>query len=493
MSFTSFRFLCFFAAVLAAYFALPRRARPWMLLCASVGFYAATGLAGLLWLGGLSLAGWLSARGIAKAQAAGRSGRRFLVLGVGLHLGLLFLLKYFNFFAVGLLGESAPALSLAVPAGLSFFVFMAVGYLTDVYRGICPAEENYGRYLAWLCFFPHILQGPIDRYVDTAPALFAGNVFKERCFLRGLWRILWGFFQKLVIADRLGILVAGVWSEPESFAGWRVAVAVVCYALQIYADFAGYTDIALGAAEIFGIRLAENFDTPYFSRSVPEFWRRWHMTLGAWFKDYLFFSLQRSRLFRQMGKKLKARFGKTAAKNLPAALALAAVWLFTGLWHGARLTYVAWGVYYGILIILSMLCEPLVARLRPKKEGNLWNAFRMARTFALVCLGYVLFRSATLAEAGSILSRIFTATFVAGKGFSAAGIGRADVLILVPALLLRLAVSICHAKGIDLREKVMERSLPLRWCIALVLLFAVIIFGAYGPGYDAASFIYFEF
>ena len=493
MSFTSFRFLCFFAAVLAAYFALPRRARPWMLLCASVGFYAAAGLPGLLWLGGLSLAGYCAARGIARQQAAGKSGRLPLVLGVGLHLGLLFLLKYFNFFAGGLLGEAAPALSLAVPAGLSFFVFMAVGYLADVYRGICPAEENYGRYLAWLCFFPHILQGPIDRYADTAPALFAGSVFDERRFLRGLWRILWGFLQKLVIADRLGILVAGIWSEPESFAGWRVAAAVVCYALQIYADFAGYTDIALGAAEIFGIRLAENFDTPYFSRSVPEFWRRWHMTLGAWFKDYLFFSLQRSRLFRQMGKKLKARFGKTAAKNLPAALALAAVWLFTGLWHGARLTYVAWGVYYGALIILSMLCEPLIARLRPKKEGLLWTAFRTVRTFALVCLGYVLFRSATLTEAGVILSRIFTAPFAAGKGFSAAGIGREDVLILVPALLLRLAVSICRVKGIDLREKIMARPLPLRWAVALVLLFAVIIFGVYGPGYDAASFIYFEF
>ena len=163
MSFTSFRFLCFFAAVLAAYFALPRRARPWMLLCASVGFYAAAGLPGLLWLGGLSLAGYCAARGIARQQAAGKSGRLPLVLGVGLHLGLLFLLKYFNFFAGGLLGEAAPALSLAVPAGLSFFVFMAVGYLADVYRGICPAEENYGRYLAWLCFFPHILQGPIDR------------------------------------------------------------------------------------------------------------------------------------------------------------------------------------------------------------------------------------------------------------------------------------------------------------------------------------------
>ena len=493
MSFTTFRFLCFFAAVLGTYFVLPRRARPWVLLCASVVFYAAAGLPGLLWLGGLSLVGYFSARGIARAQASGKSGRLILGIAVGLHLGLLFLLKYFNFFAGGLLGTAAPALSLAVPAGLSFFVFMAVGYLTDVYRGITPAEENYGRYLAWLCFFPHILQGPIDRYGNTAPALFAGEVFEENRFLRGLWRILWGFFQKLVIADRLGILVSGVWAEPENFAGWRVAAAVVCYALQIYADFAGYTDIALGAAEIFGVRLAENFDTPYFSRSVPEFWRRWHMTLGAWFKDYLFFSLQRSRLFRQMGKKLKARFGKTAAKNLPAALALAAVWLFTGLWHGARLTYVAWGVYYGVLIILSMLCEPLCARLCPKKEGVFRNAFRMARTFALVCLGYVLFRSATLAEAGTILARIFAHPFAPGKGFSAAGLGRTDIYILVPALLLRLTVSICHAKGIDLREKIMARSLPLRWGVALVLLFSVVIFGVYGPGYDAASFIYFEF
>ncbi|MBR3691165.1 MAG: MBOAT family protein [Clostridia bacterium] len=483
MSFTSFSFLCFFALCLVGFFALPQRLRPWLLLAASLGFYAAAGLPALGWLFATAAVSW----GAGRCVSAGRHPGAAYAGAVVCHLGLLFALKYLNFFA------GREILTLAIPAGLSFFTFMAVSYVTDVRRGICPAEKNFGRYLLYLSFFPHVLQGPIDRYAGLTPGLFAGAGFEERRFLRGAWRMLWGFFEKLVIADRLGILVAAVWKEPEAYAGWRVAAAVVCYALQIYADFAGYMDVALGAGEIFGITLAENFDTPYFSRSVPEFWRRWHITLGAWFRDYLFYPLQRTGAFRRLGKFLKGKFGKQAAKNLPAALALAAVWLFTGLWHGARLTYVAWGAYYGLLIILSMLCEPLCARLRPKKKSLLFEAFRMARTFAAVCLGYVLFRSASMGEAWRVLVRIFTAPFAAGKGFSAAGLGMADYAVLAFALGLRLLVSLCRVKGVDLREKLLALPLPLRWGAALALIFSVILFGIYGPGYDAASFIYFEF
>lgn len=483
MSPTSLGFILFFALTAAVYFCLPMRARPACLLAASLVFYAFAGVEYLPFLLLSALTSYLAAR---------FGGKKSRVLAVLFHIGLLFLLKYFNFFSAA---AGGPALQLIVPVGLSFYTFTVIGYLTDVGRGVCAAEKSFARYLLFVSFFPHILQGPIDRYGDCSASLFAPARFDGERVVRGLWRMAWGFFEKLVIADRLGILVSGVWEHPESFAGWRVAAAVVCYALQIYCDFAGYMDIALGASEIFGIRLAENFDTPYFSRTVPEFWRRWHVSLGAWFKDYVFFTLQRTVLFRRMAKALRGRGLRRAAKQLPAALALAAVWLLTGLWHGAGWNYIAWGAYYGLLIILSMLLEaPLAAagkRLRLK--GCIWEGVRVLRTFALVCLGYVLFRSASLGEAGQVLSRICTAPFAAGSGFSATGFEAADLAVLIPALALRLWVSLCRLRGGDARDRLCRLPVPLRMALGLCLVMSVMLFGVWGPGYDASSFIYFQY
>ena len=384
MVFTSFSFLVFFAAAMAVYFLAPQRWRWAVLLAVSLYFYLSASIryAVFLLLSALSTydcgrylgscaarqrdylqthRGTLSPEEKKQYRAAvGRRKRRVLALTLVLNLGILGFLKYFNFLSdnVGSLirlfvPEFSPVrLSLALPLGISFYTFQVVGYCLDVYREVTEPQRNFLKYLLFVSFFPQTMQGPIGRYDELAPQLYQGCGFSYRRVCFGLQRMLWGFFEKLVIADRLTMLVDTVFGGWQTYGARHLVVAVVCYAIQIYADFAGYMDIALGAGQVFGIELAENFQQPYFSRGIPEFWRRWHQTLGSWFKDYLFYPVLRAGWCKTLGARLKRRWGKDAAAKATTVLALGIVWFTTGLWHGASWHYIAWGLYYGVLIIL---------------------------------------------------------------------------------------------------------------------------------------------
>ena len=354
------------------------------------------------------------------------------------------------------------------------------------------------KYALFILFFPQIMQGPIGRYNDLAPQLFEPCKFDYDRLKSGLVRMLWGFFKKMVIADRAAFLVNTVFDNWKPYGGAVIWVAVFLYAVQLYADFSGYMDIALGAGEALGIRLSENFRTPYFSKSTAEFWRRWHITLGTWFRDYLFYPIIRTKLFQKVAKSKKLpKFVKT---NIPTIAGLAVVWLITGIWHGADWHYAAWGIYYGMIIIASSLLAPVYEKLtkllRIKTDCFSYKLFQIVRTFLIVLVGYVLFRGNGLMAAFKMIKSMFTVynpwVFTDGTLLTL-GLDAANWNVLILSMLILLAVSIANENGINVRERISQQNIIFQWICYLAGIFAVLIFGIYGSGYDASAFMYLNF
>lgn len=527
MVFTSLKFLVFITAVFLGYFIFPKKYRWVWLLTASVYFYLSASViyAGYLLLSIASsylfgvYCGRLSARresflaGETDKEARRAHKKRFeqkrkraAAAVILFNLAILGFLKYAGFAlenisrAVRLFVPAfqPSGLELVLPLGISFYTFMAVGYCIDVYREVVAAERNPFKLALFLSFFPHIIQGPIDRYDEAAPQLYEGHAFDYDRAVQGLYRMLWGFFEKLVVADRLAILVNTVIDRSDNYSGMYLLAAVVCYAFQIYADFAGYMDIALGASKVIGIRLAENFDTPYFAATIPEFWRRWHMTLGGWFRDYLFYPVLRSSFCKKLTKRLKGRVSGNTAGTVTTCLALSVVWFTTGLWHGASWHYIAWGVYYGALIILSTVAKPWTERLSEtlhiNRDAGWWRLFRIARTFCLVLLGYVFFRANNTAHAVSIIVRI-AAKFPPAFNAPDFGIGldRKDLIVAAAGMLILLIADTLKFRKVDTLKPFCRLPLVIRWTILYAAIASILLFGIYGPGYDSSSFIYFKF
>lgn len=530
MAFTTFKYLLFFVVGALVYFIIPKKGQwIWLLLC-SLFFYLCAGPKYIIYFLFTSLSTWLSALGIEKldhkcrlsikenkpdkeirkAMKAKTQKQCQAIAAVCLlvNIGILAVLKYLNF-AENLLSSFVASFGFTftptqyrfiLPLGISFYTFQSAGYLIDVYRGMTKAQRNPAKLLLFLGFFPCLIQGPIGRYSDLAPQLYEGHRFSYDRVTSGTQRIAWGFFEKLVIADRLNILVNTVFTANESYNGAQLCLTMVLYAFQIYADFQGYMDIACGSAQVLGIEIAENFNSPYLSASVPEFWRRWHITLGSWFRDYLYYPVMRSYLFCKLRNLPKS---KSSAKVMDRTLTVAAllvVWITTGLWHGASTTYLAWGAYHGILISLSTVCTPLfdkwVKKLRLDRSRPSYQLFQILKTFCIVCIGYVFFRAESLSQALTIVKTILTTTnpsTIFTLKMSSLGLDTQDCTVALVSIVLLIAVDILHARGIHLREKIAQQGLWLRWIIWLSLFSAVLILGIYGPGYDAASFIYFAF
>jgi alginate O-acetyltransferase complex protein AlgI len=400
MLFCSAQFAAFFAVVFLAYWALPwRRPRVWLLLAASFYFYACWNH-WLALLVGLSTAGdYLLARGM---DATAVPWRRRALLGVSLvgNLGLLCYFKYANFFlrslegALGAAGASAslPVLRVILPVGISFYTFEAINYTVDVYRRKVPAERDLGNFLLFITFFPHLVAGPIVRARDFLPQARRPKRWSWPRAQLGLQLFVLGLLKKLAVADRMALFTDPVFASPGQYSTGATWLAVLGYALQIYCDFSGYSDMAIGCAHLLGYKLARNFDLPYLSANVSEFWRRWHISLSTWLRDYLFIPLGGSR-------------GTTwrTGRNLLLTMVLG------GLWHGAAWTFVAWGALHGLLLIahrgLQAFCKT-----RPRLDGLFQSrpgtVLRVAATFGCVCAGWVFFRAATFGAAAEVLKRL---------------------------------------------------------------------------------------
>ena len=522
MAYNSFPYLCIFLPLCwVAWAVLPQRYRPAALLAGSLVFYWLTAgtytvwlllAAALTWALGLGL-GRLQqlqeaalpgldkpARKEAKHQFAALQ-RGMVTAGVIGLLGLLIWLKYLPFLvrtlnsALSLLpfAWQVAAPSFVQPLGLSFFTLMALSYLFDVRRGTTQPAEHYWQVLLYLSFWPHVVEGPFDRWAQISPALLNPPKPNYRAFTFGVQRILWGMMKKLIIADRANMYVKAVFDNWPSHSGSAVVVATLLYTLQLYAEFSGCMDMVLGAAECFGVPLAENFRQPFFARSVSEFWRRWHITLGAWLREYLFQPVIVSKPMMRFGKWCRTRFGAALGRSLPVWAGLLLTWLAIGLWHGAGWLYVVYGLYYFLLQWLGEVAEPTLLRLCPSlpqwRTRRWYKLWQTLRTFVLVNFGMLLFRSNGTRAALEMLASLRRPY----EGSLLIKLDAQDLWVLVIGALVLLAVDLLHERGIAIRESIARRPLPLRWAIYCGGMLAVMIFGAYGDNYDPAAFIYAQF
>lgn len=511
MEYTSIFYLLFIFLVMVFFYVVPGKIRWITILIGNVAFYLlASGWRAVLFLIFSAAATWLAAGHIYKigiqADANTRikskkRQKRCLVLTLVGVLGLLAYSKYTYFItrSLGLFKNGDFSIEVIVPLGISFYTFMCISYLLDVYWKKYEPERNFLRYFTFVSFFPHIVQGPINRYNVISAQFRAENKFDFKQMTFGVERILWGLFQKLVIADRINIFVNTVFSEYQTTYGLMWVVTLSLYSVQTYADFKGCMDIASGTAELFGIKMEQNFDHPYFSKTIPEFWRRWHMTMGVFFKDYLFFPVSNSRFVKQTSKKLGNKFGPMARKNFITCFSVAVVWIATGVWHGAGWTFLLWGCYHGVLTIGGTLfggkIQMLNKALRINTETFAWKLFQMIRTFWLCCLGRIFFRADSLKQADTIFGNLVRKTDIAkivDGSLYGYGLDRPNFCLVIILIAIMWAVSMLQKK-VCIREWFSSQNIVFRWAVLYIAIFSIVLFGIYGPGYNASSFIYGQF
>lgn len=498
MLFNSAQFLVFFPIVVLVNYLLPARVRYLWLLAASYYFYMcwnAKYALLLLFSTAVTYASGLLLEAAGKADlppAVCARRKKWCVAGsFGLNLAVLFFFKYSNF-AVGILerllgavhaGAALGRFDVLLPVGISFYTFQALSYTVDVYRGDIYAEKNFFRYALFVSFFPQLLAGPIERSKNLLRQLARPGRFDFDAARDGLLLMLWGFFLKIVLADRIAIFVDTVYGDPAAYPGFYLAVATVLFAAQIYCDFSGYSTIAMGAAEILGIRLMENFNAPYLCTSVADFWRHWHISLTSWFRDYLYIPLGGSRRGR-----------------LRKYLNCLIVFTVSGLWHGASFAFVAWGALNGVYQVLGDILAPLrgrVVRALGLHRGTFGHRLlQMGVTFVLVDFSWIFFRAGSLGQASAVVRSIFTAQnpWVLFDGsLYACGLDEKNFRLMLVCIGILLFADICKKRGIILRRIIARQDhwFQMLFCTAAVC--GILLFGLWGPGYNAVNFIYFQF
>ena len=532
MKFVSAVFLLFVALVCIIYFLTPKKWRWGVLLGASYIFYwlnsrylfaVILGMSVVTFLVGIVIdrkskrdSAYLkerkgelsSAEKKAYKLKVTRSKRRVLAVGILLDLGVLLFFKYYNFFAENICSilraaniDAEPRyLSLILPLGISFYTLQAIAYMVDIYRGKYEADRKFFHFALFMSFFPQIVQGPIARHDKLAAQLYEGHSFDFKRVKYGCQLILWGFMKKLILADRLGILVDQIFDHHTQYQGFVLLIGAMGYGLQVYADFAAGMDIARGVSQILGIELELNFKQPYFAKSIEEFWRRWHITLGAWMRDYIFYPLSLSKAFGNMGKRVRKIFGNYIGKKLPSFLAMFIVYLLVGFWHGSSWKYVAYGIWNGVIITSGILLAPVYAKgisvFRIDAESYSWKLFQMARTFFLCSVGRFFSRADSCMTAFSMIKNSFTKYnpwVLFDDTLLTLGLDWKDMAVLIAMILVLLLVDIAHERGVRIRESIASQGFVFRWLVYWLAFFMVIIFGMYGPSYDSSSFIYQQF
>lgn len=508
MGITSFYFLCFFAVILILYYSIPAGLQWGLLLVCSVAYYLLGGNGILILYPLVSVtACYVGIRLLVAVPAEDVKRRKWiLVLVIMVNIGILAVLKYVNFGIYTVDGIArmfggpetlVQSVDFLVPLGVSFYTFSLLGYVVDVYNGIAKPQGNYLKLMLYGMYFPAILSGPILKYREHGEQFFVPHRFDYRQVARGLQRMLWGFFKKLVIAERLGTLVDTVYGGYAEYPGAYIWFATVCYAFQLYTDFSGCMDIVLGMSESLGIILPENFQTPFFARSIAEYWRRWHITLGVWMKEYVFYPVLRTPFFTGLNKSWKKKFGKKKGKQYATFAAMFILWLTVGIWHGGDWKFVIGsGLLHWFYIVMEELLAPTCGRLMEKcrinPAGRAVGLLRILRTFFLVCIGDLFFRAASVQDAFAMLRSAVSVwnPYVLWNGaLFGLGLDRTEMVIALLSLFLLYAVSLLQQKG-SVRDRIGSKVLPVRWALWYALLFAVILLGCYGPGYSAGEFIY---
>lgn len=516
------------AVVLLAYYLVPKKAQWPLLLVASYIFYWCASPWYLLFIGVTTVSTYGISRLLErvnstqkaylaehkaeldkeqkKAYKAKMKAKKWhlLLLCLIFNLGILSVTKYTNFVITNinafLSGTSKLALvDMIVPLGISFYTFQSMGYIIDVYRDKQPAQKNFFKLALFVSFFPQLAQGPISRYGDLSKTLYEPHAFDRKTVSYGLMRILWGYFKKVVIADRLvtGViaLVGG-----QQYNGAYVFAAMLFYAFQLYCDFTGGIDITIGIAQTMGITLTENFNLPYFSKNIKEYWNRWHITMGSWFTDYIFYPISVCKPMLKLSKWSREHLGPAVGKRVTVYLSSFAVWLTTGIWHGAAWNFIVWGIMNWVVIMASQELEPLYAKFhnRFKVKGKApYEVFQIIRTILLMSAirMFDCYRDVplTFKKVGSIFTT-FNWNVLFDGSLLKIGLSMADYWVLLAGLAIVFGVSLYkYRSGKSVRDGLYAKHQTLFYALMGVLLVLILIFGAYGIGFDSSQFIYSQF
>lgn len=483
MLFNSLQFLIFFVIVTTLYFILPHKWRWLLLLIASCYFYMAFVPIYILILFFTIVIDYVA--GIAIENAKGKKRKLLLIISLASNIGVLAVFKYYNFFNTNLteilsqfsLKNPIPALKILLPIGLSFHTFQAMSYTIEVYRKNQKAIRHFGIYSLYVMFYPQLVAGPIERPQNLLHQFETPHKFDYKEFVAGLQLMLWGFFKKVVIADRLAIAVDHVYNEPQQHQGITLIIATLFFTFQIYCDFSGYSDIAIGSARVMGFKLMKNFDAPYFSTSISEFWKRWHISLSTWFKDYLYITLGGNRV------------------SIPRwYFNLFIVFMVSGFWHGANFTYIIWGALHGIYLIFAIIKDNLIKNTFLEKTPTF---IQITTTFLLCTYGWIFFRAKNLTDAWYIITN-FTKGWnnnslyigkTANQNFFGLSISKYEFFSSILLIIfLQIVDYFTHQKGIEYHLQSQKTS--VRWAIYYILTTLILLYGVY---YTSSQFIYFQF
>ena len=528
MNFVSYEFIAFIAVLFVAYYLLPKKCQWPLLLLASVAFFVLDDWRNLIFIGVTATTTYGSALWMErinrtqkaylqahkaeldkeqkKAYKAKMKSKKWAVLlgGLLLNLGILAVTKYTNFVISNInsfLAEGHKLLTfdkLFIPIAISYYTFQSVGYIIDVYRDKQAAQRNFFKYTLFVTFFPQMVQGPISRYGELSKTLYEPHRFERKTVSYGLMRILWGYFKKMVIADRIITAVLAL-IQGQQYTGLYVFVAMLFYAFQLYCDFTGGIDITIGIAEVMGIKLAENFNLPYFSKNIKEYWNRWHITMGTWFTDYIFYPISVCKPMLKLSKWSREHLGSAVGKRVTVYLSSFAVWLTTGIWHGAAWNFIVWGLMNFVVIMVSQEMEPLYAMFHRKvKVKGKWyyEGFQIVRTILLMSMirMFDCYQDVplTFQRVGSMFTEFNFHIFTDGSLLNI-GLSLADYAVLAVGLLVVLGVSIYKYNRGSVRDGLYEKHSTIFYTLMGLLFVIILIFGAYGIGFNASQFIYNQF
>lgn len=531
MLFVSYEFLGFLLLVFLLYYLIPRKFQWQLLLAASYVFYFLADPRYLFYILLTTISTWgigvlidnrfrtqkeylaahkaeLSKEERKACKQRTKQGQwRLLLTCLLFNLGILAILKYTNFTIANINGllhffgsdNQLSMLNIVLPLGISFYTFQSLGYIIDVYRGTAQAERNFFRFALFVSFFPQLIQGPISRWNDLSASLYEEHTFDWQTVIFGLQRILWGYFKKMVIADRMLTAVNTIIRNSDQYQGAYVFAGMLFYALELYADFTGGIDITIGIAQAMGIKVTENFHRPYFSKSIKEYWRRWHITMGTWFTDYIFYPISVCKPMLKFSKFSRAHFGEAIGKRMPVYLSSFAVWFATGIWHGASWNFIVWGLGNWVVIMISQELEPLYTKFHHRFQSlgskRVYQGFQVIRTVLLMsCLRmFDCYRDVplTFRMFGTMVTARNWAVLWNGSLLQL-GLTGADFLVLAVGFVLLLTVSLIQRSG-SVREKIGAKPFWLRFILWYALFLATLLLGAYGAGYDSSQFIYNQF
>lgn len=516
---TSFSFILFFVILLGCYFLLPKKMQWPILLIFSYAFYYLVSGSLPVYILVTTVVTYLATNLVFKLKkevdktiadnselskeekkslrlASDKKRKAVLIIAIFINLSMLAVFKYTKTFA----GFFGATVNLLLPLGISFYTFQSIGYMVDVYRKKVDAEKNIFKTALFLSYFPQIIQGPIGRFGDLSPQLFEQHSFSFVRLKKGIMLILWGFVKKLVIANNLSPLTHEITVNYQSYEGLQILIGMMLFGVQLYADFSGYMDIVGGFSSILGIEIAENFKRPYLSKNVTEFWRRWHMSLCFWFRDYVFYSIFMSKKMMNLAKRLRAKDHKTAAKNVPTYIAMIVVWLLTGLWHNLNGPQIFWGLANGLIMIaavgLKANYEKVCERLHIRTESKFWNFIRILRTYTIMTLLNFFSEFPSLGSIMKCTGRFFATIIPSGLSVSyllpkTVDIGIIGIIMTFAACVILLAHSLYEEKHGSVIERICTKNWLLQLSVCMVLLFTILLFG--GLSESSGDFMYAQF